>query len=330
MVSASETPGSKRETRLITYSSGGDSTQIDYILYHKSFSSAVRNVKVIPNEECVKQHYMVVCDFSTHIPRVIKKSSQPCIRTWKMRDPATANQFQSAFKIKTMTTAAAVAAASGADTDTANCVESAWSKLKGPLLDAATELCGPSKNHQWKPEMWWWTEEVDKAISGKRARFKVYSALKKGGMAAEAKEAKLPILITSVWRNIPSDWQSLRQRKRNSPQYPQVVMVSHVLPNRLTAQTRTVYAMMLVSLHSPTKTRWRHGFSTMLGWSILNLSGQATSSLRSLQQLPPPPPPPPPHTHTHTHTHQPPTPSPTPIPHHPRYWKLGELDFELL
>ena len=140
MVSASETPGSKRETRLITYSSGGDSTQIDYILYHKSFSSAVRNVKVIPNEECVKQHYMVLCDFSTHIPRVIKKSSQPCIRTWKMRDPATANEFQSAFKIKTMT---AVAAASGADTDTANCVESAWSKLKGPLLGCCYRTLWP-------------------------------------------------------------------------------------------------------------------------------------------------------------------------------------------
>ena len=84
--------------------------------------------------------------------------------------------------------AAAVATASGADT--ANHVESAWSKLNGPLLDAATEVCGISKNHQWKPKSWWWNEEVYKAIQEKHARFKVYSALKKGSMTAEAKKAK--------------------------------------------------------------------------------------------------------------------------------------------
>ena len=62
--------------------------------------------------------------------------------------------------------------------------------VKGPLLDAATEVYGLPKNHQWKPETWWWNEEVDKAIQEKHARFKVYSALKKGGMTAEAKGAK--------------------------------------------------------------------------------------------------------------------------------------------
>ena len=50
------------------------------------------------------------------------------------------------------------------------------------------------------------------------------------------------------------------------------------LPNRWTAQTRTllvrtVYAMMLVGLRSLT-TRWRHGLSTMLGCSMLNLAKQ--------------------------------------------------------
>ena len=35
------------------------------------------------------------------------------------------------------------------------------------------------------------------------------------------------------------------------------------------------------------KTRWRYGLSTMLGCSMLNLCGQVTSSLRSLQLLAP-------------------------------------------
>ena len=42
----------KRDSHLI---SSGHSTQIDYVLYHKSFSSAISNVKVILNEKCAKQ-----------------------------------------------------------------------------------------------------------------------------------------------------------------------------------------------------------------------------------------------------------------------------------
>ena len=64
----------KRDTHLITYRSGGGSTYINYIHYNKSFNSEVRNVKVIPTEECVKQHYMLVYDFLVYIPHV-KKSS---------------------------------------------------------------------------------------------------------------------------------------------------------------------------------------------------------------------------------------------------------------
>ena len=57
-------------------------------------------------------------------------------------DIATASQPQLALKLKLMTIAAVAANAAGADADTANRVESA----------VATEVCGLSKNHQWKPE----------------------------------------------------------------------------------------------------------------------------------------------------------------------------------
>ena len=62
-------PGSGRWTRnLITYSYSRDSTHRDYIHHCKSFSSTINNVKVIPNEKCVKQHHIVLCDFTAHIP----------------------------------------------------------------------------------------------------------------------------------------------------------------------------------------------------------------------------------------------------------------------
>ena len=82
-----------------------------------------------------------------------------------------------------MTAAASIATTVGAYAHTANRVESAWSKLKD-LLDAATKACGLSKNNQCKLQTWWSNKQLDDAIQEKRAQFKAYSALKKGGKEA--------------------------------------------------------------------------------------------------------------------------------------------------
>ena len=129
------------------------------------------------------------------------------------------------FKVKMAASAAAVATASGVDADTAYRIESAWSNLKGPLLDAATKVCGLSKNHQWESKTRWWNEQVDEVIQEKCTRFKAFRALKKGVMTAEAKGVKLPTLTTSLWQSMTPAWQGLKQRKRYSPQYPLMVMV---------------------------------------------------------------------------------------------------------
>ena len=42
----------------------------------------------------------------------------------------------------------------GAAADTVNHIESAWSNLKVPLLDAATKVRSLSDKHQWSPETW--------------------------------------------------------------------------------------------------------------------------------------------------------------------------------
>ena len=173
----------KRDSHLITYSSGGHNTQLDYILYRKNFGYAVRNVKVIPNDGCVTQHHMVVCDFTVRIPPVKKRKFTPRIRSWKLKDPAVASQFHEVFGEKV------TAARSAAGPDVKS-VEGLWSQLKVPLLDAATEVCGLSKNHAWRPETWWWNERVEDAINEKRVRFRAYNVLRKQGKIAEANAAK--------------------------------------------------------------------------------------------------------------------------------------------
>ena len=143
-----------------------------------------------------------------------------------------------------MPAAAAVATAAGSDADTDKCVESAWAKLKGPLLDAATEVCGLSKNYQWKSETWWCNGQVDEAIQDMCARFQSLYCHKEGRHDVGGQEGKNCLhLIPSGWQSMLSgwqSWQSLSQRKRNLSKYPQMVMVFFVSPNRWTAQTRTL------------------------------------------------------------------------------------------
>ena len=52
----------KRDSRLITCSSGAFNTQIDYILVRNKDRKLVKDVKVIPSEEVVSQHHIVVSD----------------------------------------------------------------------------------------------------------------------------------------------------------------------------------------------------------------------------------------------------------------------------
>lgn len=47
---------------LIMYISGNATSQIDFILFHKSMHKFISAVKVIPGEEVVLQHWPLVCD----------------------------------------------------------------------------------------------------------------------------------------------------------------------------------------------------------------------------------------------------------------------------
>ena len=89
----------KRDSHLITYSSGENNSQIDYILYPKSFKKSVINVKVIPGEECALQHHLLVCDLKIITPKIKKRNFSPRLRTWK-RDPDIINKFTPIFNTK--------------------------------------------------------------------------------------------------------------------------------------------------------------------------------------------------------------------------------------
>ena len=100
----------------------------------------------------------MVCDFSVQNNPEKKRKFKPCIRTWKLRKAEHANEFYSVFKDKITdeTNPGSVSETEQAVTESTNQVENLWTRLKSPLLEAANEVCGLSKKHQWKRETWWW------------------------------------------------------------------------------------------------------------------------------------------------------------------------------
>ena len=56
---------------MVTYELGGVSSVVDYVLARKNDMKDVKDVRVIPGEECVSQHKLVVMDM--RIKRSTKK-----------------------------------------------------------------------------------------------------------------------------------------------------------------------------------------------------------------------------------------------------------------
>ena len=71
----------KKESHLVTFSSGDKRTQVDYVLYRRGFRGSVTNVKVIPAEEVVQQHFLLVSDFTVRIPPQKKRKFMPRLRS---------------------------------------------------------------------------------------------------------------------------------------------------------------------------------------------------------------------------------------------------------
>ena len=164
----------KDDNHLITYDSGGAKTQVDYILLRRADLKRVKNIKVIPGEECATQHRLLVCDFLMMTRPEPPVTFQPKVRTWKLKEQEVQKNFHDAF----------VESTKGYQTTD---VEGCWLQFKEGLLSSAGSVCGQTKKRFWRKETWWWDEEVNIAIQAKRKCFKAW---KKGGSKDEYNRAK--------------------------------------------------------------------------------------------------------------------------------------------
>ena len=65
---------SRKDSHLVTYKSGGNKTAVDIILI-ENIKKRIMNTKVIPGEECVHGHHLVVMDMHLKV-RKYRKNHQ--------------------------------------------------------------------------------------------------------------------------------------------------------------------------------------------------------------------------------------------------------------
>ena len=165
----------KRDSHLITYQSGNAKTQIDYVLLRKKHQKMVKDMKVIPSEECVPQHKLLVCDLRIKIPKIVPKPFTPKLRYWKLIEPEIKEEFEKVFTSKT--------ANIPDDAET----EAIWGNFKSAILGATEETCGETKKRNRNRVTWWWDDQVSVAIAEKRKKWKAW---KEGGSKEEYLKAK--------------------------------------------------------------------------------------------------------------------------------------------
>ena len=166
----------KRDSHLITYQSGNAKTQIDFILLRKRNLKMAKDIKVIPSEECVPQHKLLICELRLKTPKPHPKPFFPKLRYWRLKEPTVQEEYERVFKSK-------VNAFNNVEAST----EEIWNQLKTALLDTTNETCGKTKKRHHKRETWWWNDEVNSAIAEKR---RCWKAWKQGGGKEQYLQAK--------------------------------------------------------------------------------------------------------------------------------------------
>ena len=146
----------KKESRLITYRSGGRESQIDLLLCKRHHLIEVSNCKVINGESVAAQHRMVVIDCRLRNCRKSRTPKMdPKIKWWKLKN----TELRTMFKER-------VLEAIRLHED----VQEWWTENSKVILKIGEELLGKSSGR--KPpndkESWWWNEEVQAQVKSKK------------------------------------------------------------------------------------------------------------------------------------------------------------------
>ncbi|XP_065675781.1 uncharacterized protein LOC136091988 [Hydra vulgaris] len=142
----------KKEEHRVTYNSGGRGTQVDYILCRRRNLKEFSDCKVVPGESVAKQHRMVICRMVLEVKKKKRVRAEPKIRWWKLKDEDRCVKFRDEMR---------QALGDG--------VLDTWDETSNTVRYVARKILGVTSRQKKKDkETWWWNEEVQESLRGKR------------------------------------------------------------------------------------------------------------------------------------------------------------------
>ncbi|XP_051785415.1 uncharacterized protein LOC127528739, partial [Erpetoichthys calabaricus] len=152
----------KKLTHLVTYSSGGRETQIDYLLTRRQHLKLVTDVKVIPSTNICPQHRLLVMDLKLDLGqwRQVRTTNEEKIKWWRMAEGR--RDLTEALKSINF------------NNDSNQLIETRWNKIADQIREAATNVLGKTKPGKCfiEKQTWWWNTEVQSAVKEKKSALK--------------------------------------------------------------------------------------------------------------------------------------------------------------
>ena len=154
----------KKPAHRVTYSSGGRSSQVDYIMVRRQRIKEVVDTKVVVGESVAKQHRIVV---STIIiwtkwrkaPKLVKR-----IKWWKLKD----SKVNSKFKMDVIKSGIL----SGQED---------WQTIAEMIRSIARKKLGETSGKvstAGRQETWWWNQEVQEKLKDKKKAKKAWDTIR--------------------------------------------------------------------------------------------------------------------------------------------------------
>ncbi|CAK9304165.1 unnamed protein product [Gordionus sp. m RMFG-2023] len=147
----------KREDHIVTYRCGKHFSQIDYLLIRRKDLWRIKDCKVIPGEEIVRQHRPLVMDLERKVFPERRKIYEPRIRYEMLKDMPTNDKYHQ----KASTLLGARKLERNVDDD--------WETLTADIKETAIQILGQTKGGKaLNKELWWWDQSVRDFIERKK------------------------------------------------------------------------------------------------------------------------------------------------------------------
>lgn len=156
----------KQDSHLVTFASGKNKTQIDYIIVPQKNRRLVTNVKVFPDscDRLQTQHRLLVADTLIPLPpkRLCDRTTAARVKWWRLNEKDRRMQFSLDVKLPPIS----------------EDVDRTWNELEKNVTETAKKHLGVTKlgTPYIDKQTWLWTPAVEAAIEKKKTAYQQWKA----------------------------------------------------------------------------------------------------------------------------------------------------------